>query len=143
RNVTGGQTCALPIFLLTSGRVSQTRIDILQSARSPQPAYETDKPIYKVIAIPTHSVCLTVFRVCTLLTMTPTTLQPHRSVPVVLGILTFGLGFGLGFALPPLVGLLQTALESSPFPTTGLVQLIAEMPFSRSVPIMSALGLIA
>src|SRR5699024_11883539 len=95
-------------------------INCLPLARSPQLACKTDKPIYKVIAIPTHSVCLTVFRVCTLLTMTPTTLQPHRSVPVVLGILTFGLGFGLGFALPPLVGLLQTALESSPFPTTEI-----------------------
>ena len=95
------------------------------------------------MATPVDSVCLTVFRVCTLVTMTPTTLQPHRSVPVVLGILTLALGFGLGYALPPLVGLLRTALEASPFPTTGLVRLIAETPFSWSVPIMSALGLIA
>lgn len=84
-----------------------------------------------------------VFRVCTLLTMTTTSLQPHRSIPVVLGVVTFGLGFGLGFALPPLVGLLRTALESSPFPTKGVVGLVADMPFSWSVPIMSVLGLVA
>lgn len=63
-------------------------------------------------------------------------------VPALVGLVTLAIGVGLGFALPPLARVLRDWLESTPLPSFGLVEVLADLPLAWSVPILSGLGLV-
>lgn len=75
--------------------------------------------------------------------MTSIELKQSPAVPVVLGVIITLLGLGLGFAAPPLAGVLVSVIERTPFPVPGVIDLVSDLSPAWSVPILGALGAVA
>ncbi|MEL7975365.1 hypothetical protein AAG589_05830 [Isoptericola sp. F-RaC21] len=75
--------------------------------------------------------------------MSTTQVRQGRSVPVLIGLVALPVAVGLGFVLPPLARWVREASDGTPLPLHGLVDVLADMPWSWSVPVLGALGIAA
>ncbi|UFU07252.1 YqeB family protein [Ruania halotolerans] len=74
--------------------------------------------------------------------MDATQLRQPRIIPIGFGIAVLVPGVGLGFGGPALAAWLVDLLDRSPLPSPGVLQVIAGLPWSWSIPIGVALGAI-
>ncbi len=74
--------------------------------------------------------------------MDETTLRQARAVPAGFGVAVLVPGIGLGLGGPALAGWLVDLLDRSPLPSPGLLQVIAGLPWSWSIPIGVLLGVV-
>ncbi|GAA1975801.1 hypothetical protein GCM10009718_09910 [Isoptericola halotolerans] len=74
--------------------------------------------------------------------MTPTELRPSHAAAVALGVGTLVLGVVLGLVLSPVARWLQDVLEGTPLPVHGAVGVVADLPLTWSLPILSGAGLV-
>lgn len=65
-----------------------------------------------------------------------------RAAPYLLVLSVLVPAVGLGFALPPFARWLQDVLDGTPLPVHGAVDLVAGLPLSWSLPILTGLGLV-
>ncbi|MFV2143507.1 hypothetical protein [Isoptericola sp. G70] len=75
--------------------------------------------------------------------MTPTEVRMPRVAPILIALSVLVLAVGLGVALPPFARWLQDALDGTPLPVHGAINLVAGLPLGWSVPILTGLGLVA
>lgn len=72
----------------------------------------------------------------------PSVLRQSRLVPAVFGLAALALGTGIGFAAPTVATWLVDLLHRSPIPAPRLLEILAGLPLTWSVPAGVLLGLV-